>query len=107
MKSVIDNLDYLKVLNQSNTKMQKAILMNADCDLVTCLCECVLNCIKGNLNLPKESILKLKKHKYHLRSLLEKQKSLKQRKKILVQKGASILPLLLPAVISLATSLLK
>ena len=56
MKRVKENLDILKVLSLGKKPIKKAILEKADCELVTCLCECALNCIKGNVKILKKNV---------------------------------------------------
>jgi len=98
MKRVKDNLDILKVLSIGKKPIKKAILEKADGELVTYLCECALNSIKGNVKMPKESIEKFKKSRRIIHKLLEKKRPIKEKRKILLQRGESILPIIIPAV---------
>ena len=100
------NLEYLKILSKCNNKMRKSIIDNADKELISTICECILNCMNGNINLNEETKLKLKRHKNSLRNLLIKKKiSVKKKKNILKQKGGAFLPVLLSTVISGLASL--
>lgn len=82
--------------------MQKSLINSADRDLVDTICECVLNCLNGNVNLKETDKLQLAKYKNHLRKLIQKKHtSLKKKKQVLVQKGAGFLPIILSAVLSL------
>jgi hypothetical protein len=81
--------------------MLKAIIENADKELIYTLCECVLNCINGNVTLDESIKTKLNRHKLHLRSLLRKRNSsIKKKKKILIQKGSGFLPIILSTILS-------
>ena len=79
------NIEYLKILSQCNNKMRKSIIENADKELISIICECILNCINGNVNLDTETKIKLNRHK----------------------KGGAFLPLLLSSVIGGLASLLS
>lgn len=93
------NVDFLKILSKCKSNMRKVILTNADKDLINTICECVHNCLNGNIELNNEIKTKLKRHKNDLRNLVGRNKSLKIKKKILSQKGGAFLPLLLSTVL--------
>jgi hypothetical protein len=59
------NADFLKILSKCKSKMRKVILSNADKDLINTICECVHNCLNGNIELNYEIKTKLKRHKNH------------------------------------------
>ena len=42
--------------------------------LISTICECILNCINGNINLDTETKIKLNRHKNVLRNLSVKKK---------------------------------
>ena len=107
MHKIQNDLQYLNVLSKCTPKMRKSILNSADGSLVTSICECVLNCINGNIQLDKNTQKRLAKYKKVLRELATKQNRLKSKKKkdILVQKGG-FLPIILPAAISVLANLL-
>ena len=99
------NIDILKVLSKCNSKMRKSILDHADKELVSSICEFILNCMNGNITINEETKSKLNRHKNILRNLLIKKKvSIKKKKNLLKQKG--FLPILLSTVISGLASLL-
>ena len=93
------NVDFLKILSKCKSNMRKVILSNADKDLINTICECVHNCLNGNIELNNGIKTKLKLHKNDLRNLVGRNKSLKIKKKILSQKGGAFLPLLLSTVL--------
>lgn len=92
------NYQYLKILSSCNKKMRNSIINGGTKDLIDTLCECILNLLNGNLNLDLKDKNNLSKYKLPLRKLL-KRISLKEKKKILVQKGG-FLEILLPSIVS-------
>jgi hypothetical protein len=81
MKRVIENFKYLKVLSNCNKKMLKSIIQSSDKELLSCICECILNCMNGNVKLSHEDKNKLKKYKNLLRNLLYKKNQSSSKKK--------------------------
>jgi|LakMenE18May11ns_1017448.scaffolds.fasta_scaffold9413320_2 hypothetical protein len=100
MDKIKNNLDYLKILSDCTKPMHNSIITSAKKDLIYTLCECVLNCMNGNINLNETTKGKLCKHKNKLRHLLKKKSTLKEKKKILIQHGGSFLPLILSTILS-------
>jgi len=90
--------DMLKALSHCKLKIRKAILQNADKDLVDVICQCVYNMLNGNLKLTDTQKSSLKKYQRTLRKLVQKA-SLKSKKKLLVQNGG-FLEFLIPSAIS-------
>ena len=88
------NVDVLSHLSRAKPQMVKAIVGAADKELLTCLCECAQNLIKGNVSLSKQHKSKLKRYKKDVRTLVKKNIG-KQKKKIL-QKGGFLPALLAP-----------
>ena len=82
-----DNAHALHILSKSSSKRRKAILKHAHKELITCLCECALNVLKGRVPLSPTQKKKLTRHKKHLRALADKKSSHAKRKRLLVQKG--------------------
>lgn len=106
MKNIAENVDFLKVLCCCNKKLFKNIINGSNQKLILCLCECVLNCLNGNIDLNETEKHQLKKYKKVLRELIKKKISLKKRKQLLLQKGSGFLPIILPTVLSLLTDFL-
>lgn len=90
-------LNHMKVMGTSSPAMCKAMIKSADSGLINCLCECVLNILKGNVPLSHSQKGKLSRHRKDLRHLANKKVALKKKKRIL-QKGG-ILPAVLAPVI--------
>lgn len=97
---VVEQLPLLQLLINVNDKTRKNILKTADFALITAIAECIHNALQGNLNIPKEKISKLKKHKKVLRKIRSSDNEWLNKKKLIVQSGGSFLPILLPSVIS-------
>jgi hypothetical protein len=85
--------------------MRRSIIQNAPQDLINALCECIYNLLKGNVNLNESEKQKLSSYKKAMRKILNRI-SLKERKKILIQKGG-FLEILLPSVISGLASIIS
>lgn len=99
----------LKELAKVNTKYKrrKEILQKGGKDLTSCICECVLNLIKGNVPLTRKQFLRLKAHRQSLESLINKRVAAKKKYKIIQQKGGRLFPLLFtPIIKALAGSVL-
>lgn len=105
-KNIKRQLDYLKVLSVATPKQRQAIIDGASKDLIYAICECALNCLKGNVNLTSSQKQKLSRHKNTLRSLANKKYPLKKKRSVLKQKGG-FLGVLLKPILGLASLLLK
>ena len=99
------NIDALRVLSKASPRLRKAILVNADSDLLFALCEIALNVINGTVRLTPGNKKALKKHQRTIRTLLSRRSSINKKRKILVQRGGFLSTLLVPA-ITLLTALL-
>lgn len=107
MKEVKKNIHCLHYLSQCKASDRRFILKNANKDLVYAICECFLNVLNGNVKLSDIVVKKIKRHKKTLRQLVNNSESIKNKKQLLVQKGGSILPLLLPTILEVVTNLIK
>ena len=96
--SNLESQDLLKVLSHCKPKIRNAILKNCENDLIHIICDCVYNVVKGNApGLTQEKVNKLARHKTSLIKLTKKV-PIKEKRKILVQKGGGFLQFLLPLV---------
>ena len=86
----IDNLkknkNILEYLGKCKAKIRRAILANADKELVDSICQCVFNMLSGNIDLNENEKRNLVKYKKTLRTIVGRS-TLKEKKKILVQQG--------------------
>ena len=90
IKSSSESQDFLRVQGHCQPKIRNAILKNCENDLIHIICDCVYNVVKRNVpDLTQEKVNKLARHKTSLIKLTEKG-PIKEKRKILVQKGASI-----------------
>ena len=98
IKSSSESQDLLRVLGYCQSKIRNAILKNCENDLIHIICDCVDNVVKGNVpGLTQEKVNKLAHHKSSLIKLTKKL-PIKEKRKILVQKGGGFLLFLLPLV---------
>ena len=98
IKSSSESQGLLRVLGHCQPKIRNAILKNCENDLIHIICDCVYNVIKENVpGLTQEKINKLACHKSSLIKLTKKL-PIKEKRKILVQKGGGFLPFLLPLI---------
>ena len=82
------------LLGHCQPKIRNAILKNCENDLIHIICDCVYNVVNGNvLGLTQEKVNKLVHHKTSLIKLTKKL-PIKEKRKILVQKGGGFLPFL-------------
>lgn len=86
--------------------MMKAILKTADPPVIESICELTINLLKSHVKLTPKSKRFLEKYKRELRCLSCSKRSLKSKRKLLVQKGHGFIPALIATVISSVASTL-
>lgn len=91
-------LRVLQALCYLNNTQRSAVLRKADPALIRCICECILNILRGNVPLTTSHKKKLKRHITILRKLSSGGSNLNTKKKIIIQKGG-FLPLFLAPVL--------
>ena len=106
-KRVKKNAETLRFLAHCTPKQRKLLLESADKELVTTICECTMNVLKGNVPITKAHKKKLSRYKQHLRNIADKKKSSLKRKEILIQKGGFLGLILKPVLQTLGSLLLK
>ena len=106
-KRIRENYHLLATLCECKSKVRKAILAEADKDLVQSICECALNVLNGNVTISKQNMDKLKRYKSTLRLLVDKKCSVSRKHTAIKQKGGNFLLALLPAVVSTIASLIR
>ena len=89
--------DILRLLYKAKPKVRASLIQNASTDLLTCLAECSINILKGNVPLTKTQKEKLRRQRHKLRLLTSKKVSKTNKKKI-IQKGGFLSALLAPIV---------
>jgi len=94
------NQHILHVLGKCNKKkFRKNILKYCDDDIIKTIAEIAINILNGNNKISPAQKAKLKKHKKQLRFLACAKKSIKAKRKILVQHGG-FLPTLIGTILS-------
>ena len=87
------NVESLLYLSKAKPAIVKKVIQQADRDLLNALNECALNVLKGHVKLTKYQKAKLKPYCKHLRCLVDKKQTVKQKKGALQTGG--FLPALL------------
>lgn len=98
----------LKLLLESKCKLRKAIIENANPELIHAIIECIDNYMQHKIPTDLAAINRLAKYKKALRSLVNKS-SLKEKKKVIVKYGiqkGGFLEILIPSVISAISALI-
>jgi len=104
MKRVKTNYHTLQVLKTVDTKSRKANNSKCNKEHFNCISECVLNVLNGNIKLTGSETSKLQKFMVALRKVSDRRVPISKKKKIIVQHGGILLPLLsaiLPTLASL------
>lgn len=96
----------LKVLTTCPVKARKEFLKKIPNSTIKCISECCLNTLKGNIPLSSSQKKKLSHHKSLIRALSLKKLPLYEKRKLIVQKGG-FLNVLIPAALSILTSLIN
>ena len=105
-KRMKGSLPYLQVLAKSKTKLRKLLIDNVSATVITAICECCLNLLKGVIPLTLRQKRRLARYKTHLRALANKKVSRNKKKQYLNQKGGNLLAALLPSALGVLSSLL-
>jgi len=87
-------LHFLHVLRDAKPQTRRALLASASVDLIKAIVECAINTLNGNHKLTKDEKTKLQKYRNRLRALVKPKISFKSKRKLLIQKGEFIVPLL-------------
>ena len=93
-KRLRKHANMLRALHNASPKLKKVIIKEADKDLITALCDCANNVLKGNVPLSDKQKKCLRRHKRSLR-ILTQQNTLARKKRIL-QSGGFLGSLLTP-----------
>ncbi len=100
-KRIAKHHKFLEYYLEADNKRQKSLIQSASKDQVNCLCEIALNVVNRNIPIHPSTKRVLSDHKKAICTIADKKVSIGKRKKILVQKGGAILPLLLSTVLPL------
>ena len=105
-KRMRGSLPYLQVIVKSKPKLRKLLIDNVPANVITAICECSLNLLKGVIPVTPRQKRRLARYETHLRDLASKKVSRKRKKLYLNQKSGNLLSALLPPVLSVLGSLL-
>jgi len=94
MRRIKSNFHKLHTLKGTQPKLRKALISNCDKDLVKCVCECALNLLHGNVQLSDCTRRKLLKYRRRLRTVVDRRVLLARKKKLIIQRGGFLVPLL-------------
>jgi len=94
MNRLQSQLHFLHVLKDAKPQARLALLASAVDDLIKDIVECAINTLNGNDKLSKDEKSKFSKYKNRLGALIDPKFSFKSKRKILIQKGGLISPLL-------------
>jgi hypothetical protein len=100
------DLSLLKLLSEVRPAVRKQLLNKLGDRITKLIIECVFNILHNkHIELSKNTKLKLRKYKSCLRQLATKNTSLKNKKKVIFQKGSGILPILVPPLLQFFSTL--
>jgi len=91
----------LQVLKTADPKLRKLIISMCNKYIVNCISGCALNVLNGNINLTGCDTRKLQKLKAALRKISDK------KKKLIVQRGGFLLPILSASLPTLASRIVR
>jgi len=91
---VKSNYHALHVLKTAEQSLCKGIRTNCNKELVIYINECVLNVLNSNLQLSDCNTRKVQKYKLALRNVADRHASLFCKKRLIVERGRFLLPLL-------------
>ena len=103
MKRIKLNYHNLHTLKDANPKVRKAIISNCDKDLINSVSECALNVLRGNITLSNCKKGRLRKFKRQLRAVVDKRVPVTIKKRLIIQRGGFLVPLLTAVLPALAT----
>ena len=103
------HLPLLKYLAHGKPGIVRALIRDGSPELIKVLCECAHNTLKGNVTLTPTQKRKLHKFKKQLRTLADKKKSVKVKKRTLQTGGflGTLLGVAVPAVASVLGNIFK
>lgn len=98
------HLPLLQALANSNSVIRKKIIKTGDTKLIFAIIECIHNTLIGNVKLSKKEKDLLRPYQNILRRISKSGDTLENKKKLIVQKGGSFLPLILSPILSILYS---
>lgn len=81
------------------------MIKHVSAEVIQTIAEIAYNVLKSNVNICPKSHAALKKYKNTIRKISEPQRKITSKRKILVQHGGSVIPLLIGTVLSILSNL--
>ena len=100
MSSLKHHLNELRAICKCKSKKRKTLLKDSSGGVIRTIAQVGKNVLNGNFKLSPRQKQRLRRHKKTLRALSQKRSSIKSKRKLLIQKGAAFLPLLLAPILS-------
>jgi len=100
MSNLKHHYNELRALCKCKGNKRKILLQHASGNLIRTVAQLGKNLLKGNIKLSHHQKQRLRRHKKTLRTLSLKRSSLKSKRKLLMQKGGALLPLLVGPILS-------
>jgi len=97
----------LKKITRMREAKRRAYLKDCDRDIIDCFSECAKNVLNNNVALKKGQFDRLKKKKADVRKLAHPRTMLRQKRRILRQKGGFVTSLFVPAITALGSVLAR
>ena len=88
-------------------KLRKAILEYADAELISALCQCTHNILRGTVRLTPQEKVRLRRYRTDLHSIVNKKTAVARKRRILQQNGGFLPALLAPLASSVLLPLLR
>lgn len=101
----MSTVEHLKLLCKA--KKKSAFLRKCPNSVIKNVCECALNLLKGTIPVTKRQKNRLTPYKRTLRRLGDKKVPLFKKRRLLVQKGEGFLSILIPAAVSVLSTLIN
>ena len=96
----------LRTIQKARPDLRRSLLKLADQDVIRCIVECADNTLKGHVQLTQQQKKNLTRHKKTLRRLAKRGERWRVKRKLIVQSGGFLLPLLAPLLGTVIANLL-
>lgn len=106
LKKHIDFVSLLGKLGKSPKKRQLLLSIASPGDIDACA-ELYLNLLRGNIKVPEKDLKKCKRYQNHIRALVDRKTSRRDKKILLGTQTGGLLPLLIPALAPLVIGALR
>lgn len=105
MKRLKGNKHTLYVLRNADSRLRKNMIKHVSPEVIKTISEIAYNVLKSNVNICRKTHASLKPYKNTLRKISEPQRKISSKRKILVQRGGNVIPLLIGTVLSILSNL--